>query len=63
MRESLHMSQQNVADGIGITRQYYQQIENGERQKKMDMPLLEKISTVLSQPLSVLIEKEKENSL
>ena len=38
LRESKGLSQQNVADSIGITRQYYQQIENGEHGRFIGCP-------------------------
>ena len=46
LREQKGFSQQNVADSIGITRQYYQQIENGERQKNMDISLVVQLSNL-----------------
>lgn len=33
------LSQQDVANRIGISRQYYQMIENGERQKQLALSL------------------------
>lgn len=33
------LSQQDVANRIGISRQYYQMIENGERQKHLALSL------------------------
>ena len=39
-------SQQDVADKLNISRQYYQMIETGERQKKMDISLASGIATL-----------------
>lgn len=39
LREQRNETQQLVADSIGLTRQYYQQIESGDRQKRMDIVL------------------------
>lgn len=60
VRETKGMSQQNVAKAIGITRQYYQQIEAGERQQKMDITLLVKLSQVFNVPINYIIDKERE---
>ena len=40
LREKRNESQQDVADSLGISRQYYCMIENGDRQKRMDVTLL-----------------------
>ena len=39
LRTELGLSQQDVADRIGISRQYYQMIENGERKKNLALSL------------------------
>lgn len=39
LRNRKGLSQQDVADKLGITRQYYQMIEAGERQKHLDLSL------------------------
>lgn len=41
-----NLTMQDIADKIGITRQYYQQIEAGERQKKMDITLVKKLADI-----------------
>ena len=53
------MSMQAVADKIGITRQYYQLIEAGERQKKMDITLVVALSNLFDIPAEQIIEHEK----
>ena len=58
MRESMGLSLQDMADKIGISRQYYQLIENGERQKKMDITLVKSIATIFGVPLETIIEQE-----
>lgn len=58
MRESRGLSLQDMADKIGISRQYYQLIENGERQKKMDITLVKSIATIFCVPLETIIEQE-----
>lgn len=53
-------TQQDIADYAGITRQYYQMIENGERQQDISLGLLQKLSAVLEVPLDQLIEAEND---
>lgn len=60
LRNEHGYSQQDVADKLNISRQYYQMIESGERQKKMDISLASSIATLYG--ISVMdVEKfEKE---
>ena len=60
LRNEHGYSQQYVADKLNISRQYYQMIESGERQKKMDISLASSIATLYG--ISVMdVEKfEKE---
>ena len=46
LRNEHGYSQQDVADKLNISRQYYQMIEAGERQKKMDISLASGIATL-----------------
>ena len=46
LRNEHGYSQQDVADKLNISRQYYQIIETGERQKKMDISLASGIATL-----------------
>ena len=46
LRNEHGYSQQDVADKLNIPRQYYQMIETGERQKKMDISLGSGIATL-----------------
>lgn len=49
---------QDIADKIGISRQYYQQIEAGERQKKMDITLVSAIANLFSVPIGDIVNEE-----
>lgn len=40
LREKQNESQQDVANALGISRQYYCMIESGVRQKRMDVVLV-----------------------
>lgn len=58
LREEKGLSMQEMAEKLDISRQYYQMIESGERQKKMDITLVKGISTVLNVSLESIIEEE-----
>ncbi len=47
LRSEKGLSQQDVADKLGITRQYYQMIEAGERQKHLDLSLAGGLAVLL----------------
>ncbi len=41
------LSQQDMAERLGISRQYYQMIERGERQKRLDLALAGALAALL----------------
>lgn len=57
-REKAGLTQQDVANRIGISRQYYQMIETGERQKRMDLSLVGGLSVVLNIPIAEIVQRE-----
>lgn len=57
-REKAGLTQQDVANRIGISRQYYQMVETGERQKRMDLPLAGVLSVVLNIPIAEIVQRE-----
>ena len=59
LREQRKLTQQNVADMLGISKQYYQLIEAHERQKKMDITLMTKISEIFNVSFNEIIKQEK----
>lgn len=59
LREQRNMTMQDVADKMGITRQYYQQIEAGEKQKKMALPIAVSLSEAFGITTDQIIEYEK----
>jgi Helix-turn-helix. len=61
LREGRNMSMQSVADRIGISRQYYQLIEAGERQKKMDITLVIALSNLFDVAPEQIINQEQKN--
>ena len=58
LRRTSKMSQQNVADLLGITQQYYNLIESGERQSKMSIETAQKLAAVFDVPIEYVLEKE-----
>lgn len=58
LRRTSKMSQQNVADILGITQQYYNLIESGERQSKMSIETAQKLAAVFDVPIEYVLEKE-----
>lgn len=62
LREEKKLSQQGAAELLGMTRQYYNLIENGERQKKMDIPLALKLSEIFDVSVEYILEQESKVS-
>lgn len=60
LRTERNMTMQDVADAFGISRQYYEMIESGDRQKKMDFTFITKISTLFCIPLEQIAKFEQE---
>ena len=60
LRISKNMTMQDVADAFGMTRQYYEMIESGDRQKKMDFSLVTKISDLFGISMEKIAEYEQE---
>lgn len=60
LRKDKSLTQQQVADKIGITKQYYSAIEKGKRQKKMDIVLASAIASVFDMPIEQIVKYEKE---
>ena len=61
LREKKRVSQQNVADMLNVSQQYYALIENGERQKKLSIELAQKLADVFGVTFEYICEQEKEN--
>ena len=47
-----------MAERLGLSESYYSQIENGKRQKNMDIALVAVISKVTGIPLQEIVEHE-----
>ena len=59
LREEHGYTQQTVADKLGISKQYYQRIEVGDRQQNMDITLAVKLSDIFGVTIQKIIEEEQ----
>lgn len=57
-RAEKNLTQDQMAEQLGISLSYYNLIENGERQKKMDLSLANQLSVILGMTLKQIIELE-----
>lgn len=60
-REKLGFTQADVAKRLGISTNYYCDIENGNRQSEMKAPLLIELSTILKIPINDMLAKEEKS--
>ena len=58
-REELCLSQKDVANALGVSQNYYCDIENGERQRDMKATTLIKLSSILKIPVEKMLEQER----
>jgi XRE family transcriptional regulator, fatty acid utilization regulator len=58
IREGLGLTQQKVAEKLDISLSYYNLIENGDRQKNMDLLMANKISQALNVTVEFIISEE-----
>ena len=54
------LSQKEIGRQLNISESYYNLIENGERQKKMSLSILLKLSRILDIPIQTLIGLESD---
>lgn len=58
-RQEKGMTQLEVAKRLDISEAYYSYIESGNRQKKMDVALAAKLSTIFGIPFERIVELER----
>lgn len=58
LREQNGMTQQQVAEQMGITSSYYSYIESGERQKKMDIIVIAKLAEIFHLSIQEIADLE-----
>lgn len=57
-RTQAGMTMAEMAAKLDLTESYYSRIENGDRQKKMDIVLVGKLSAVLDLPVNEIMSLE-----
>lgn len=57
-RQAKNLTMAEMAEKMDITESYYCLIENGERQKKMDIAIATKLATILDMPVGSIVELE-----
>ena len=62
LRTDKNKTQQEVATMLGISRQYNNMIENGVRQKKLDMTMAKKLADIFGVTLEFIYDHEREAS-
>ena len=60
LRTERGLTMKQMGDKLGISESYYCSIENGIRQKKMDMMLISALSVALGIPMSDVVQYEIE---
>lgn len=58
LREDAGFTMKDMGEKLGISESYYCAIENGERQKKMDMVLASGIAVVFHIPIAQVVKYE-----
>ena len=56
LRRKSNLTQQAIAGKLLISQNYYSAIENGERQQRMDVDLIQKLANVFGVPVYGLID-------
>lgn len=60
LRTEKQMTLKNVADKLDISESYYCAIENGTRQKSLDLTLVSGLSVALDVPIAQIVKSELE---
>lgn len=60
LRAKKSLSQKEIGRQLNISESYYNLIENGERQKKMSLSILLRLSQILDTPIQTLIGLESD---
>ena len=62
-RTKKDLTMKQIAVELGITESYYSLIENGDRQKMMDISLAKKLSEILDIPVEKIIALKTESGI
>ena len=60
MRTERSLTMQDMADAFGISKQYYNLIESGVSQKRMDITMVRRIADLFGVSLEFIAEREQE---
>ena len=60
LRTAKGLTMKEMGEKLGISESYYCAIENGERQKKMDIVLISGLSSVLNVSVAKIVRLESE---
>ena len=60
LRTERNLTTQEVAEAIGISKQYYSMIETGISQKRMDLTLVRRIADFFGVSIEWVAEQEKQ---
>lgn len=55
LRKKKSLTQKQIAEKLDISESYYNQIENGERQKRMDITIIDRLSKALGVTMAEII--------
>ncbi len=58
LREQRNETQQDVANVLGVSRQYYAMIENAQRQKNLDLMVMTSLAQHFGMSLAAIAKKE-----
>lgn len=58
-RKDKGITMSDISEKLGISESYYCLIENGERQKRMDISLLIKLADILEIPITEIVNLEE----
>ncbi len=59
VRTNKNLSQQEIATKLDISLSYYNQIENGERQKDLDLSMATKLAKIFDVSIDWIIAEEE----
>ena len=59
LRQEKRFSQQDVAERLKITQQYYALIENGKRQSNLDLVMISRLAEAFEVSIGYIIEQEQ----
>ena len=60
LRQAKEWNKAQTAKKLGITRQYYGDIESGDKQKRLSVPFASKIASVFGEKVEKIIKLEME---